>query len=107
MSHTYKILEAEIEHDHVDKRDLLGVEIQIYLDGKKLDVRRFGFELDTPEKAVRAELDRVVACLDGEAAQAAKNAEHEKRQKTAKDTIKSLKDEAPKKKVRKSKGSKK
>lgn len=90
MSHTYKILEAEIRHDHVDKRDFLDVSIQILLNGKELDVRRFGFKLDTPEKAIRAELDRVVACLDGEAAQAAKNAEHDKQQKTAKDTIKNL-----------------
>lgn len=90
MSHTYKILEAEIVQDHVDNREMLDVSVQVYKNKKKTEVRRFGFELETTEKAIRAELDRVVACLDDDAAQAAKNAEHEKRQKIAKGTIKKL-----------------
>lgn len=90
MSHTYKILKAQIDHNHAVKRDMIDVHVQIFLDKKELDVRRFGFDLETSEKAIRAELDRFVATLDADSEKAVENAEHEKRQSGANKTIQAL-----------------
>ena len=91
MSHSYKILKAQVERDHVAKRDFLDVTIQVYLDGKKLGgLRRFAFGMKTGKKAIRAELDRVIASLDQDAEHALANADYERQQENAKETIKGL-----------------
>lgn len=99
MTHTYEIIKAVIGLDYVDNKEMLHVTFQLFIDGEKSEIRHLGFDLETTDKAVRAELDRYVACLDQEAKQKVENAEYEKRQKAAKLTIDSLvpKAEKPKK----------
>lgn len=106
MKHSYKILDAKIEHDHAGNTDFLNVIVQISLDDKAVgDPRRFGFALDIEEAAIRAELDRVVATLDSDAANVERHADFEEKQKAAKETINALlkKEEAPKKGTNKKK----
>lgn len=103
MTHTYEITEAVIGLDYVDNKEMLHVTIQLFVDGEKSEIRRFGFDLETTEKAVRAELDRYVACLDQEAKQKVENAEYERRQEAAKETIDALIPKAEKPKAEKPK----
>lgn len=90
MSHTYKILTAKLDHDHALKDDMIDVHVQVYLDKKKLEVRRFSFDLNTSEKAIHAELDRFVATLNADSERAVQNAKHEERQRNANKTINTL-----------------
>lgn len=100
MKHSYKILDAKIEHDHAGNTDFLKVEAQIYLGDEAVgDPRRFGFALGIEEADIRAELDRVVAALDIDAENTAKNADLEARHEAAQKTINALlnTENAPKK----------
>lgn len=91
MKHTYKILDALTERNNATSKEMIDVHIQVFLGKKKLEVRRFGFDLETSEKAIRAELDRFVATLDADMESAAKNAEQQKQKENANKTINSLK----------------
>lgn len=91
MNHSYKILDAKIEHDHAGNTDFLKVEAQVYLGEDAVgDPRCFGFALDIEEAAIRAELDRFVAVLDSDAENTARHADFEARQEAAKATINAL-----------------
>lgn len=93
MTHSYKILNAQVAYDHADARDFLEVTVQVYLDGEELgEPKRFGFKLDAEEANIRAELDRSVATLDKELESSITNAEHEAQQAAAHNTIQALLD---------------
>ncbi len=90
MLYTYQIVEATIGKDPVGQTEMLNVAIQVFLDGQELDIRRYAFNLDTTKEAIRAELDRVMLCLNQEAEQKAIETEQAERQLAANETINSL-----------------
>lgn len=90
MLYTYEIVEAAIGVDPIGKNEMLHVAIKVFLDGSELDIRRFAFSLETSKEAIRAELDRVMLCLNQEAEQKAIEAEQAERQTVANETINSL-----------------
>lgn len=102
MSHSYKILKADTEHDHVDQKENLVVTVQFLLGGKKHgEPRHFGFQIEADEREIRAELDRHVASLNQDAESAKRNAEYSAKHEKAQKTIKALQGAEPKKGIKK------
>lgn len=90
MTHSYKILNAQIAVDQAEAKECLEVTVQMYLDGQELgEPKHFGFRLDAKEENIKAELDRTVAALDKEL-EPITDAEREAKEAAAQSTIEAL-----------------
>ena len=91
MIYSYIIKNAKIKHSHASKENFIDVTVQILVDDEVHgDTKRFSFKLNTPEDAIRAELDRVIKSLKSDAEHAVLNVVNEAKQKKAKKTIEAL-----------------
>jgi formylmethanofuran dehydrogenase subunit A len=90
MTHSYKILNAQVANDQVEATECLKVTVQVYLDGQELgEPKHYGFRLDAKEENIKAELDRIVTALDKEL-EPITDAEREAKEAAAQSTIEAL-----------------
>lgn len=110
MAYTLKIKDIKEETLIADNSQFLDVEVEI-LDGKKVvEVRKFGFTPETPEKEIKAALEKFIVLYNEESEHAVVEKEKAKVKAGSQKTITNLKNleiNAPTKKLSTKNGGKK
>lgn len=110
MAYTLKIKNVKEDTLIADNTQFLDVEVEIF-DGKKVvEVRKFGYPLETSEKTIKAALEKFISLYNDEAENAVLDKEKQKVKVESQKTITNLNNleiNAPTKKLSTKNGGKK
>lgn len=90
MNHSIKILNVDTAYSQANDKHFLDIEVEVSKEGEVVEVRRFGYPLNTDKEFIIADLKKLAITLDSDAVNAEKSAESDKAFKNANDVKESL-----------------
>lgn len=90
MNYSIKILTVDTAYSQANNKHFLDVEVEVSKGEKVVEVRRFGYPLNTDKEFIIADLQKLAVTLDSDAVNAEKSVELDNALKNADDVKKSL-----------------